>query len=382
MGSASKTVLLASAGTAASGSATSATVGPIRSARGARVIQVEAVDGRRIPAHHGRHLVGRDTAEGVAQRLPSVGSGPLQVRVIASPHDPVDADSVALGTFDRAKEAGTDVTLAGPVLAGAQGQRAGGGPGEAGDRRVRSPVTGRRHVERVEGRRYPPGALLGENQGEVRMAIECAAEDQVPQRPVRPPVRLVHPHRQGATPPVDRARSGVAAVVVDHQARLRTRRPERLPVLGVERGDAGAGGDPGQQHTAAQSQLGDLRHLGDGLIEIPEQDLAHPGASLRRQRAEVGQPAIVRTQAGPAQLELPGGLRWGRGQARLRKERRHGIGEKNLPGDAFPIQIRVAAIAVPVADGVGLDQVPEYGLTKVAAQSSKSSRYSGSRYGR
>ena len=254
MGSGSKTVLLASAGTAASGSATSATVGPIRSVKRCEGLEVEAVDRRRIPADHGRHLGGRDAAEGVAQRFPGVGSGPLEVRVVASPHDSVDADSVALGALDGTHEAGTDVTLAGPVLAGLEGQRAGGGPGEAGDRRVRSPVTGRRDVERVEGRRYPPGALLGEDHGEVRMAIQCAAEDQVPQRPVRPPVRLVHPHRERAAPPVRRARSGVAAVVVDHQARLGARRPERLPVLGVERGNAGAGRDPGQQHTAAQAQ--------------------------------------------------------------------------------------------------------------------------------
>ena len=132
------------------------------------------------------------------------------MRVVASPHDPVDADSVALGTFNGSHEAGADVTLAGPVLAGLEGQRAGGGPGEAGDRRVRSPVTGRRDVERFEGCRYPPGALLGEDKREAPMAIQCATENQVPQRQMGKPVCFVYPYGKGATPPVDRARSGVS----------------------------------------------------------------------------------------------------------------------------------------------------------------------------
>ena len=112
-------------------------------------------------------------------------------------------------------------------------------------------------------------------------------------------------HEKGR-PGQSRARSGVAAVMVDHKARLGACGPQRCPVLGVERRDASAGDNSGQQHTAAQPQLGDLCHLGDGFIQVPEQDLAHPGAPLGRQGAEVGQPAIVRTQAGPAQLELPG----------------------------------------------------------------------------
>ncbi len=170
---------------------------------------------------------------------------------------------------------------------------------------------------------------------------------------------LIHPYRKRAAPSVRRVRSGIAAVVVDHQARLRARRPQRLPVLGVELGDAGTRRDPGQQHTAAQAQLGDLCYLGDGLVEVPEQNLAHPGAPLGRHSAEVGQPAIVRTQAGPAQLELPTGLRLGGSQTRLRKERWHGIGEEDLPRDAFPIQLRVSPTAVPVALGVGLGEVAE-----------------------
>ena len=180
MGSGSKTVLLASAG---HGRQRLVNLGHGRADsvhEGCEGVEVEAVHGRRVRADHGRHLGCRDAAEGVAQCLPGVGSGALQVRVVASPHDPVDADPVALGTLDGSHEASTDVTLAGPVLAGLEGQRAGGGPGEAGDRGVRSPITGRRHVERVEGCRYPPGALLGEDHGEVRMAIQCAAEDQVP----------------------------------------------------------------------------------------------------------------------------------------------------------------------------------------------------------
>lgn len=191
------------------------------------------------------------------------------MRVVAAPHDLLDTDSVPLGALDRAHETRADVTLAGPVLARLERKRTGGGTGEPGDRRVRSRVAGRGHVQRGQRRRYPPGALLGEHHGEVGMAVQGAAEDQVPQRPMRPPVRLVHPDGERAAPPVGRARPGVAAMVVDHHPGLRARRPQRLPVLGVQRQDAGAGGDPGQQHPAAQAEFGDLRHLGDGFVQVP-----------------------------------------------------------------------------------------------------------------
>ncbi|BBX60496.1 hypothetical protein MSHO_58410 [Mycobacterium shottsii] len=148
-------------------------------------------------------------------------------------------------------------------------------------------------------------------------------------------------------------------MVVDHQARLRARRPERLPVLGIKRGDAGAGDNPGQQHAAAQPQLGDLCHFGDGLVNVPEQDLAHSGAPFGGQRAEVRQPAIVCTQAGPPQFEVPGGTRWGSGQAALREERRHRIGEDDLSRNAIGVQFCVTTIAVPVVFGVRLAEVPE-----------------------
>ena len=141
------------------------------------------------------------------------------------------------------------------------------------------------------------------------------------------------------------------------------------------------GGDPGQQHTAAQTELGDLRHLGDGFVEVSEQDLAHPGAPLGRQGAEVGQPAIVRTQAGPAQLELAGGLRWRGGQARLRKERRHGIGEDDLPRDAFGSSSALRRSLFQLRSASGSVRSPN-GLTYVFAQLSNSSLYCGSRYSR
>ena len=144
--------------------------------------------------------------------------------------------------------------------------------------------------------------------------------------------------------------------MVDHHARVVARCPERLPVLGIERGNAGTGGNSGQQHTAAQPQLGDLCYLNDGFVKVPEQDLAHPGAPLGRQRAEVSQPAIVRTQAGPAQLELASCLRLGRSQTRLRKERWHRVGEEDLDVEAAGVGVDRERGARPERDALAVRQ--------------------------
>ena len=79
----------------ASGAARSATVGPTRSATDWSSVAVEApqVDG--IGAEHAADVVLGHAAEDVPQHLAVHGRGALEVRVVRTPHELVDADLVA-----------------------------------------------------------------------------------------------------------------------------------------------------------------------------------------------------------------------------------------------------------------------------------------------
>ena len=80
---------------------------------------------------------------------------------------------------------------------------------------------------------------------------------------------------------------------------------------------------------------GDLR---DGMIYVVQEDLCHPRTSARSLGAEISQPTIVRTQAGPAEFV---GVR-DRGpcqQIAGWKEGRNGVREEDLRDDAIILEL-------------------------------------------
>ena len=80
-------------------------------------VEVEAVERGRVAGEHHLHLVRIDAGEAEPDRLLRERVARLLVRVVAAPHDPVDADLLADRDLGRADEARADVALAGPVLA-------------------------------------------------------------------------------------------------------------------------------------------------------------------------------------------------------------------------------------------------------------------------
>ena len=141
-------------------------------------------------------------------------------------------------------------------------------------------------------------------------------EHQVPERAVGPPRDLEQEHGAGRRV-VAVVGGGAAAVVVDRQPDLLAHRPDRLVVGGVERRDARAGRCAGEQDAAGQPVLGGPADLGDRALDVVQHDLADAGPAPRRVGAEVGEPAVVGPQPGPAPLEVAGA-----GARRLVHERR------------------------------------------------------------
>ncbi len=75
-------------------------------------------------------------------------------------------------------------------------------------------------------------------------------------------------------------------------------------------------------------------------------------------RAEVGQPAVVRLEAGPAALVV-GLAGWKGDEAALLEEGRDGVREQHLGGDPVGVVLGQAPVRVPAAVGGGRQQVGE-----------------------
>ena len=277
--------------------------------------------------------------------------------VVAPPHDLVDTDGVPEGHLGRADEARPEVALPPPVPARGERHRAD---------HLATPLLllrarRRRHaaVEVVECRqplRHPGRALLGEDDVEPGMALEHAAEDEVPEVAVRPPRDLDEEHHV-----VDWAVAVVghraAAVRVHREPGLLARQPDGL-VHGVVQGSQPrAGRRAGQEH-AAQARAARPANLRRGGHRVVEGDLGDAGPPARRVGAEVGQPAVVSLQARPAAGQL-GGVRGGglQRERRLRVEGRDGVGVDHLGHDPVVLELAPATGRVPVAAPVGALQV-------------------------
>ena len=150
-----------------------------------------------------------------------------------------------------------------------------------------------------------------------------------------------------------------ARVAVDHDTQLLAHRPERVVLLGVEGVDVlGVGRHRGDQDPAPEVVLLDPPDVGDGLVDVVEEDLADAGAALRVLGAPVGEPAVVRPDAGEAQLEVFGGRR-PRQQRHAREERRHRVREDDFTDDSVGLELGHAPLAVPVAVASAVLQVTE-----------------------
>ena len=210
----------------------------------------------------------------------------------------------------------------------------------------------------VQRRRDPARALLGEHEPQAREPLEHAAHEHVHERAVREERDLgEHDERRGEVLAV--VGLPTARVAVDHHAELLADRPQRVVLLGVERVDVlGVGRHRRDQDPAPEVVLLDPTDVGDRLVDVVEEDLADAGASLRVLAAPVGEPAVVRPDAGEAQLEVVGGRR-AREQRHAREERRDRVREDHLADDAVGLELGDAPLVVPVAVALGALQIAE-----------------------
>ena len=137
-------------------------------------------------------------------------------------------------------------------------------------------------------------------------------------------------------------------MVIDRHVEVLAGGPDRVVVRGDKRWESRVGRHARQQDPAEEvmfTRPGDLRH---GVVDVVEEDLRHAGTTSRRFRTEVGQPAVVRPEAGPAQLVALRG-RWPRQQIARGKEGRNGVGEQDLRHDAIVLELALTCRRVPIA---------------------------------
>ena len=215
-----------------------------------------------------------------------------------------------------------------------------GGPGVTDAADVR--------VEAFEQRRHPGTPGLGQHHLEAGEPFEHARKDQLHQRAFGVERHLIdveqHRHRVGAVVRVART-----AVDVDRHLEVLQHLPQRVVAAVVQRlHPLDVRGDVGQQDAPAQAVLLDPAHVGDGVVHIVEEDLAHACPALRILVAPVDQPSVVGRHPGMAVAILLVGRRLGE-QHEAGEERRDGVGEHHLGGDAVGLLLGVAHLVVPVA---------------------------------
>src|ERR1700733_5619045 len=116
--------------------------------------------------------------------------------------------------------------------------------------------------------------------------------------------------------------------------------------------------DIGEEDTAAEPVLLDPMDVGNGVVNVIEEDLTDTGAALGKVTTEIHQPTVVSPNAGKTMLVLfgPGGCcekdeageKWG-----------DGIGEDDLADDAIGFLLTVAHVVVPIAEP---PRVPEISI--------------------
>src|SRR5438105_2288054 len=134
-------------------------------------LEVEPVDRRHVAGQKLLELDRIGARERPAQRLARVRIAALVVRVVAPPHEPLDADLLAGRGLDRAREADADPAVAGEVLARLHRQHLVGVVLELADPSG-LPGLGVEAVELGQHGRDPRAALLGQHEAQTRETLE------------------------------------------------------------------------------------------------------------------------------------------------------------------------------------------------------------------
>ena len=267
------------------------------------------------------------------------------VGVVAAPHHLVDPDlGEGLG-LTRARERRADPHVALEVLRREQGEH-----GVLVDAELAHPPVGDLVVEGVhpaQGVAEPARALLREDHLEGREPLEHPRHDEVPQGPVAEERRL---HREQERPDLGVGvvrEPGTPGVVSEGHAELLADGPEPVVVLGEEgRDPGGVGGDAREQHVADPHGVA-RADVGDGLVDVVEEELPEADPAVRVPGLEVGQPAVVGADADEADRQVLV-ARGGGDHDTGREERRDGVREHDLAGHALGVEVAVAAVVVPV----------------------------------
>ena len=210
------------------------------------------------------------------------------------------------------------------------------------------PDAGEGAVEPLEQRWHPGTAGLGHDELEAGEALEDAREHELHERALGVEAHLVdvEQHRGGVGPVVGVAG---AAVHVHRDLEILDHLPQAVVHRVVERLDPlHVGRQVREQDAAPQAVLLDPLHVGDGVVDVVEEDLADAGPPLGELAAPVLQPAVVGVHPGMAVGVLLIGRRLGE-QHEAREERWDRVGEHHLGGDAVGLLLGVAHLVVPVA---------------------------------
>lgn len=123
-----------------------------------------------------------------------------------------------------------------------------------------------------------------------------------------------------------------------------SRVPPPMSTAGVEKCVCAARPPP----SVAGPRLPDPLDVGDRIVDVVDEDLAHAGSLPGCVVAEVLQPAIVGPDARQPKLVV-GCVRWAREQVQGGKERGDGVGEQHLGHRSVRVGLTQPTIVVPVA---------------------------------
>ncbi len=216
-------------------------------------------------------------------------------------------------------------------------------------------------IERLDTSWNPRRALLGQDDPQAGVALEDAAEDEMPHGAMREPRELdQHDRPRGLV--VTEVGQAAAAVNVQHDAELFAQVPERLVDRIPQGRDRGVRRHVRQQDAAEHVDvLLPPADLGERVVDVVQEDLREPGTPAGRGAAEVGHPTVVRLQTRPTMVVVERGRLECR-EVALREEGRHGVREQHLGREPLRLRLLQAPLAVPVAVrgrrlqvGVGID---------------------------
>ena len=208
---------------------------------------------------------------------------------------------------------------------------------------------------------YPVATQLRHDDLQAGEPLEDAPEQQVDQGALGEERRLGELHQATSSVEVAVVRRAGPTVKVHRYVEILECSPQRVvrPVeVRLQPGDVGR--EVREQHAASQTVLLDPAGVGDGVVEVVDEDLADPGPPFGAFGDEVNQPSVVgpdARQAVPVFVAVAG---------RRREEHEAGeeggdrVREEDLRHDTVGLHVRPPALRVPVAHPLaGVPEVPE-----------------------